>query len=176
MLLLTQCAPLRVRGCFFRIVVGARIARPQLVDISKFGLNSKIKKFSDFFICGKGYSPPSGGENSFLSTVWGHALHVRYKNLRKIRICSFTEKIKPRNAQTEKFSTFKDKLWKKTDAAKQRRWWKAQKTQFSAGVGAEPQRIYFSVMIFFRSAIELFISEEVSSILVTLSQELMIVE
>ena len=54
--------------------------------------------------------------------------------------------------------------------------WKAQKTQFSAGVVAEPQRIYFSVMIFFRSAIELFISEEVSSILVTLSQELMIVE
>ena len=54
--------------------------------------------------------------------------------------------------------------------------WKAQKTQFSAGVWAEPQRIYFSVMIFFRSAIELFISEEVSSILVTLSQELMIVE
>ena len=51
-----------------------------------------------------------------------------------------------------------------------------QKTQFSAGGGAEPQRIYFSVMIFFRSAIELFISEEVSSILVTLSQELMIVE
>ena len=76
----------------------------------------------------------------------------------------------------EKFSTFKDKLWKKTDAAKQRRRWKVQKTQFSAGVGAEPQRIYFSVMIFFRSAIELFISEEVSSILVTLSQELMIVE
>lgn len=76
----------------------------------------------------------------------------------------------------EKFSTFKDKLWKKTDAAKQRRWWKAQETQFSAGVGAELRRIYFSVMIFFRSAIELFISEEVSSILVTLSQELMIVE
>ena len=34
----------------------------QLVDISKLGLNSKIKKFSDSFICGKGYSPPSGGE------------------------------------------------------------------------------------------------------------------
>ena len=41
----------------------------QLVDISKLGLNSKIKKFSDSFICGKGYSPPEGGENSFLSTV-----------------------------------------------------------------------------------------------------------
>ena len=41
----------------------------QLVDISKLGLNSKIKKFSDSFICGKGYSPPLGGENSFLSTV-----------------------------------------------------------------------------------------------------------
>ena len=45
----------------------------QLVDISKLGLNSKIKKFSDSFICGKGYSPPlffGGGGNSFLSTVW----------------------------------------------------------------------------------------------------------
>ena len=40
----------------------------QLVDIRKLGLNSKIKKFSYSFICGKGYSPPSG-ENSFLSTV-----------------------------------------------------------------------------------------------------------
>ena len=40
----------------------------QLVDISKLGLDSKIKKFSYSFICGKGYSPPSG-ENSFLSTV-----------------------------------------------------------------------------------------------------------
>ena len=35
---------------------------PQLVDISKLGLNSKIKKFSYSFICGKGYSPPEGGE------------------------------------------------------------------------------------------------------------------
>ena len=42
----------------------------QLVDISKLGLNSKIKKFSYSFICGKGYSPPLRGENSFLSTVW----------------------------------------------------------------------------------------------------------
>ncbi len=41
----------------------------RLVDISKLGLNSKIKKFSYSFICGKGYSPPFGGENSFLSTV-----------------------------------------------------------------------------------------------------------
>ena len=40
----------------------------QLVDISKLGLNSKIKKFSYSFSCGKGYSPPAG-ENSFLSTV-----------------------------------------------------------------------------------------------------------
>ena len=28
----------------------ADTALPQLVDISKLGLNSKIKKFSDFFI------------------------------------------------------------------------------------------------------------------------------
>ena len=41
----------------------------RLVDISKLGLNSKIKKFSYSFICGKGYSPPLRGENSFLSTV-----------------------------------------------------------------------------------------------------------
>ena len=40
----------------------------RLVDISKLGLNSEIKKFSYSF-CGKGYSPPFGGENSFLSTV-----------------------------------------------------------------------------------------------------------
>ena len=33
----------------------------QLVGISKLGLNSNIKKFSYSFICGKGYSPPSGG-------------------------------------------------------------------------------------------------------------------
>ena len=32
----------------------------QLVDISKLGLNRKIKKFRYSFICGKGYSPPSG--------------------------------------------------------------------------------------------------------------------
>ena len=42
---------------------------PQLAHISKLGLNSKIKKFSDSFICGKSYSPPLRGENSFLSTV-----------------------------------------------------------------------------------------------------------
>ena len=41
----------------------------RLVDISKIGLNSKIKKFCYSFICGKGYSPPLRGENSFLSTV-----------------------------------------------------------------------------------------------------------
>ena len=103
-------------------------------------------------------------------------MRARYKNLRKIRICSFTEKIKPRNEQTEKFSTFKDKLWKKTDAVFAASVGKCRKLSFLPGFGAEPQCIYFSVMIFFRSAIELFISEEVSSILVTLSQELMIVE
>ena len=37
-------------------------SRFQLVDISKLGLNSNIKKFSYSFICGKGYSPPFGGE------------------------------------------------------------------------------------------------------------------
>ena len=43
----------------------ADAALPQLVDISKLGLNSKIKKFSYSFICGKGYSPPSGGRIAF---------------------------------------------------------------------------------------------------------------
>ena len=33
------------------------------------GMNRKIKKSSYSFICEKGYSPPLGGENSFLSTV-----------------------------------------------------------------------------------------------------------
>ena len=37
----------------------------QLVDISTLGLNSKIKKFSYSFICGKGYSPPFGGRIAF---------------------------------------------------------------------------------------------------------------
>ena len=37
----------------------------QLVDISKLGLNSKIKKFSYSFICGKGYSPPFRGRIAF---------------------------------------------------------------------------------------------------------------
>ena len=39
--------------------------RPQLVDISKLGLDSKIKKFSYSFICGKSYSPPEGGRIAF---------------------------------------------------------------------------------------------------------------
>ena len=44
----------------------ADTALPQLVDISKLGLNSKIKKFSYSFICGKGYSPPlRGGRIAF---------------------------------------------------------------------------------------------------------------
>ena len=51
----------------------------QLVDISKPGLNSKIKKFSYSFICGKGYSPPSGGRIAFcLQSEAGCAcLHLR---------------------------------------------------------------------------------------------------
>ena len=52
------------------ILTPVRYPPALLVDISEFGLNSKIKKFSYSFICGKGYSPPEGGENSFLSTVW----------------------------------------------------------------------------------------------------------
>ena len=37
----------------------------QLIAISKLGLNHKIKKFSYSFICGKGNSPPSGGESLY---------------------------------------------------------------------------------------------------------------
>ena len=36
-----------------------------LVDISKLGLDSKIKKFSCSFICGKDYSPLSRGRIAF---------------------------------------------------------------------------------------------------------------
>ena len=41
----------------------------QLVDISKLGSNSKTKKFSYSFICGKGYSPPCGGEWLFVCSL-----------------------------------------------------------------------------------------------------------
>ena len=47
----------------------AAIGRLQLVDISKIDLNSKIRKFSHSFICGKGYSPPSGGEWLFVYSL-----------------------------------------------------------------------------------------------------------
>ena len=70
----------------------------------------------------------------------------------KIWDCSFTEKIKPRNEQTEKFSTFKDKLWKKTDAAETASVGKPKTRFFCRGWGRAP--MLFSVMIFFRSAIE----------------------
>ena len=41
------------------------LSPPQLVNISKLGLDRKIKKFSYSFICGKGYSPPFGGRIAF---------------------------------------------------------------------------------------------------------------
>lgn len=47
----------------------AAIGRLQLVDISKIDLNSKIKKFSHSFICGKGYSPLRGENSFFLQSV-----------------------------------------------------------------------------------------------------------
>ena len=37
----------------------------RLVDISRFGLNSKIKKFNYSFICRKGYSPSFVGRIAF---------------------------------------------------------------------------------------------------------------
>ena len=53
---------------FLSMKTGGQHGPPLLVDISKLDLNSKIKKFSYSFICGKGYSPPAG-ENSFLSAI-----------------------------------------------------------------------------------------------------------
>ena len=50
------------------ILTPVRYTPALLVEISEFGLNSKIKKFSCSFICRKGYSLPAG-ENSFLSIV-----------------------------------------------------------------------------------------------------------
>ena len=47
----------------------AAIGQLQLVDISKIDLNSKIKKFSHSFICGKGYSPPFGGRIAFFHSL-----------------------------------------------------------------------------------------------------------
>ena len=41
----------------------------QLVDISKLNSNGKIKEFSHTFICRTGYSPPSGGESLFVSSL-----------------------------------------------------------------------------------------------------------
>ena len=38
------------------------LMRLQLVGIIKLGLNIRIKEFRYSFICGKGYSPPFGGE------------------------------------------------------------------------------------------------------------------
>jgi len=50
----------------------------QLVDISKLGLNSKIKKFSYSFICGKGYSPPSGGRIAFCLQSATHKIRTSF--------------------------------------------------------------------------------------------------
>ena len=43
----------------------------QLVDISKLGLNSKIKKFSYSFIFGKDYSPPEKHGLIFAAEILG---------------------------------------------------------------------------------------------------------
>ena len=51
-----------IRRTFILVKSKSGLSLPQLVDISKLGLNSKIKKFSYSFICGKGYSPPFGRE------------------------------------------------------------------------------------------------------------------
>ena len=51
------------RGRFF--IKKSGLNPLQLINISKFGLNSKIKKFSYSFICRKGYSPPFGGRIAF---------------------------------------------------------------------------------------------------------------
>ena len=48
----------------------------QLVDISKLGLNSKIKKFSYSFICGKGYFFPLRGRIAFCLQSDEHKMPV----------------------------------------------------------------------------------------------------
>ena len=59
----------------------------QLVDISKLGLNSKIKKFSYSFICGKGYSPPFGGRIVFcLQPVWLYPKQGAYARTTPLRM------------------------------------------------------------------------------------------
>ena len=69
---------------------------PQLAHISKLGLNSKIKKFSDSFICGKGYSPPSRGRIAFCLQSNHRAKSAGAQCApvigicAKFRICSFT--------------------------------------------------------------------------------------
>ena len=47
------------------ILTPVRYTPALLVEISEFGLNSKIKKFSCSFICRKGYSPPLRGRIAF---------------------------------------------------------------------------------------------------------------
>ena len=62
--------------CFDSIFCRHRAA--SAVDISKIDLNSKIKKFSHSFICGKGYSP-FGGRIAFSTVCCRHraAFYVR---------------------------------------------------------------------------------------------------
>ena len=72
-----QCAPLRVRGCFFRNVVGARIARP----LSKFMQNFGFAHLLPLPKCNdspKNYALPSSGQplcfSSFLSASLSSSL------------------------------------------------------------------------------------------------------
>ncbi len=67
---------------------------PQLVDMRKLSLNSKVKKFSYSFIGGKGYSPPSG-ENSFLSTVCGIRILIKKRCIPRVSRmgCGIIQKI-----------------------------------------------------------------------------------
>ena len=68
---------------------------PQLADIRKLSLNSKVKKFSYSFIGGKGYSLPLGGENSFLSTVCGIRILIKKRRIPRVSRmgCSIIQKI-----------------------------------------------------------------------------------
>ena len=65
-----QISKLHTRAFAAHFSIKSGLSLPQLVDISKFGLNSKIKKFSYSFICGKGYSPPRGRIAFFYSLKW----------------------------------------------------------------------------------------------------------
>jgi len=62
-----------------RLKKNHQLCRRQLIDISKLGLNSKIKKFSYSFIFGKDYSPPKNMVWYSLRKYWGKTDNMGWK-------------------------------------------------------------------------------------------------